>query len=74
MDYMTLKEASEKWGVSSRQINYYCTDGRIPGAVKMAGVWLIPKEAENSNADRIFGTVFIQYLFLQRTTVSCFCK
>ena len=46
MDYMTLKEASEKWGVSSRQINYYCTDGRIPGAVKMAGVWLIPKTAE----------------------------
>ena len=46
MDYMTLKEASEKWGVSSRQINYYCNDGRIPGAVKMAGVWLIPKEAE----------------------------
>ena len=46
MDYMTLKEASEKWVVSSRQINYYCTDGRIPGAVKMAGVWLIPKTAE----------------------------
>ncbi len=46
MDYMTLKEASEKWGVSVRQINYYCTDGRIPGAVKMAGVWLIPKEME----------------------------
>ena len=45
MDYMTLKEASEKWGVSSRQVNYYCVDGRIPGAVKMAGVWLIPKEA-----------------------------
>ena len=26
MDYMTLKEASEKWGVSSRQVNYYCVD------------------------------------------------
>ena len=36
MDYMTLKEASEKWGVSSRQVNYYC--------VKMAGVWLLSKE------------------------------
>ena len=36
MDYMTLKEASEKWGVSSRQVNYYCVEGRIPGAVKMA--------------------------------------
>lgn len=46
MDYMTLKEASEKWGVSARQINYYCTAGRIPGAVKMATIWLIPKDAE----------------------------
>ena len=46
MDYMTLKEASEIWGVSVRQINYYCVGGRIPGAVKMAGVWLIPQNAE----------------------------
>ena len=46
MEYMTLKEAGEKWGVSARQINYYCIAGRIPGAVKMAGVWLIPKTAE----------------------------
>ena len=38
MDYMTLKEASEKWRVSVRQINYYCTADRIPGAVKMAGL------------------------------------
>lgn len=46
MDYMTLKEASEKWGISVRQINYYCADGRILGAVKMATIWLIPKDAE----------------------------
>ena len=43
MDYMTLKEAAEKWGVTPRRVNYYCAAGRIPGAVKMAGVWLIPK-------------------------------
>ena len=42
MDYMTLKEAAEKWGVTPRRVNYYCAGGRIPGAVKMAGVWLIP--------------------------------
>ena len=45
MDYMTLKEASEKWGVSSRQVNYYYIEGCIYGTVKMAGVWLIPKDA-----------------------------
>ena len=46
MDYMTLREASEKWGISTRQINYYCTEDRILGAVKMAGVWLVPKDAD----------------------------
>ena len=48
MDYMTLKEASEKWGGTPRRGNYYCAGGRIPGAVKMAGVWLIPKDAEKT--------------------------
>ncbi|MFQ7211107.1 MAG: DNA-binding protein, partial [Coprococcus sp.] len=33
-------------GVTPRRVNYYCAGGRIPGAVKMAGVWLIPKNAE----------------------------
>ena len=46
MDYMTLKEAAEKWGVTPRRINYYCAGGRIRGAVKMARIWLIPKDAE----------------------------
>ena len=46
MDYMALKEAAEKWGVTPRRVTYYCAAGRIPGAVKMAGVWLIPKNAE----------------------------
>lgn len=46
MDYMTLKEASEKWGVTTRWINYLCTAGRIPGAVKMGTVWLIPKGSD----------------------------
>ena len=38
MDYMTLKDAAEKWGVTPRRVNYYCAGGRIHGAVKMAGV------------------------------------
>ena len=48
MDYITLKEASQKWNVTPRQINYLCASGRIPGAVKMATIWLIPKNAEAS--------------------------
>ncbi len=25
MDYMTLKETAEKWGVTPRRVNYYST-------------------------------------------------
>ena len=46
MDYMTLKEASQKWNVTPRQINYLCAAGRIPGAMKVATSWLIPNTAE----------------------------
>ena len=49
MDYMTLKEAAEKWGVTPRRVNYYCAAGRIPGAVKMAGVLQLSKNVEKPN-------------------------
>lgn len=46
MDCMRLKEAAEKWGATPRRVNDYCAGGRIPDAVKMAGVCLLPKTAE----------------------------
>ena len=46
MDYITLKEASSLWSISPRMINYYCSAGRIPGAMKIATIWLIPKDTE----------------------------
>ena len=52
MDYMTLKQASEKWGISPRMINYYCSAGRIAGAEQMGRVWLIPKGAKKPDDER----------------------
>lgn len=45
MNYITIKEAAEKWGVSTRSITYHVVSGRIAGAVKTGNTWLIPKEA-----------------------------
>ena len=53
MEYMTLKEASNIWGISPRMINYYCSAGRIPGAEKMGTVWLIPRDSQKP-ADKRF--------------------
>lgn len=46
MNYLTVKEAGEKWGISSRMVTVYCNEERIPGAIKKGNLWLIPDNAE----------------------------
>jgi len=46
MNYLTVKEAGVKWGISSRMVNYYCVAGRIFGAVKKGNLWLVPIDAD----------------------------
>jgi len=46
MDYLTIKEAGEKWGISGRMVTYYCVAGRIPGVIRKGNMWLIPADAE----------------------------
>lgn len=52
-EYMTAKEAAEKWGISQRRVQVLCVEGRIPGAKKYASVWAIPKDAEKPKDERI---------------------
>lgn len=46
MDYMTVREAAEKWGFTERWVQKLCGENRIKGAVRFSRVWLIPKDAE----------------------------
>ncbi len=34
MEYLTVKEIAEKWGISGRRVNLLCNEGRIEGAEK----------------------------------------
>ena len=51
--YMTVKQASEKWGISQRRIRTLCMEGRIEGAFKMGAYWSIPEDAEKPKDERI---------------------
>lgn len=53
MDILTIKEASLMWGISIRRITVLCNEGRIAGAQKIAGVWLLPKDAKKPCDARI---------------------
>ena len=44
-DYITVREAANKWSVSERQVQILCKANRIEGAIQVSRIWLIPKDA-----------------------------
>ena len=44
-DFMTTKEAAEKWNISVRQVQNHCKNGRIKGVLRVGTIYLIPKDA-----------------------------
>lgn len=53
MEYMTIQEASSKWGVTPRRIQVLCAEGRLEGAVKFGRQWAIPADSEKPDDARI---------------------
>lgn len=51
-DYLSLREAAQKWGVSERRINQYCAEGRIAGAQRIGKAWAIPSNAQKPGDPR----------------------
>lgn len=44
MGYLTVKQLSDKWGITQRRIIKLCMENRISGAIKNGMVWLIPED------------------------------
>ena len=42
--YLSIREASYKWGISERRVNQYVVQGRIPGAERFGRSWAIPDD------------------------------
>jgi hypothetical protein len=46
MDYISAKDAGEKWGITQRRVEALCLNGRVRGAARVSNMWLIPKSSE----------------------------
>ena len=46
MSYISVIEAAKKWSISERSVRNYCAEGRVPGAVLVGKIWMIPENAE----------------------------
>ena len=53
MDYLSLKQTAEKWGISVRRVQTLCSTERIAGAVKIGSYWAIPVDAEKPKDERV---------------------
>ena len=60
MEFMTVKQAAEKWGLSERRLQTICNEGMIPGVVKFGRAWAIPMDAEKPVDKRIKSGKYIK--------------
>ena len=45
MDYISVREAAQKWKISERRVQKLCEESRIDGIQKFGRSWMIPKTA-----------------------------
>ena len=61
MDFMTIKQASEKWGICTKESTDVYGRGRIDGAERLGHQWVIPINAEKPKRDtRIKSSEYIK--------------
>lgn len=51
--YITLSEASKRWGISDRRIRMLCAEGRIDGVTRFGRSWAIPENAQKPSDNRV---------------------
>ncbi|MEI3062423.1 MAG: hypothetical protein V8S72_05560 [Oscillospiraceae bacterium] len=52
MEYISAKEAAERWGIQVRGVLELCKAGRIQGAFKFERSWMIPASAKKPEDPR----------------------
>lgn len=56
--YMNIKEAADKWDISTRRIQVLCAEGRIDGASKLGREWAIPINSVKPRDKRIVTGIY----------------
>lgn len=46
MEYLTVTQAAEKWGISSRRVRLLCSNGQIESVVRKGKRYMIPADTE----------------------------
>lgn len=53
MKYLSVRQVAEKWKIFRRRVQTLCSEGRIPGTVRIGSYWAVPQDAEKPLDARI---------------------
>ena len=42
MEYLSISQTAEKWGLSKRRVQVLCSENRILGVMRVGSYWAIP--------------------------------
>ena len=60
MEYLSIAQTAEKWGLSKRRVQELCSEGRILGIMRIGTVWAVPADAEKPKDARIKSGKYIK--------------
>lgn len=60
MEYLSIKETAERWGLTPRRVQVLCSENRISGAFRIGNIWAIPADAEKPKDARIKSGKYIK--------------
>jgi len=52
MNYISTKQAADKWGISQRRVRVLCEQGKISGAIRVGKSYSIPETAKKPQDER----------------------
>lgn len=70
MNYLSIRQTSEKQNISARWINDLCVEGGIPGATKIGSYWAILEDAQKPKDERIKSGRYIKTEKMLEVTIS----
>ena len=53
MEYMSVNQAAQVWGITPRRVQVLCAQSRIEGACRIGNVWAIPRNTQKPEDARI---------------------
>lgn len=69
MEFMSAREAADKWGISQRRVAVLCSENRIAEATMVGNMWIIP-----GNAEKPIDARSLRYIETPSKTVKPFLK